>query len=127
MPRKRRARTTMRKATRRARSAVRRSRKNGATIGGVSAKGTIKGGIGYSIIRKIPIFNNLPAQYQQPARMLALGVGSKAVGIQGMQHFTSTGAAIGVANFLETSNVLGGLTSGVFGGAAKKTQSSPTV
>ena len=111
MPRRRRAvRRTARRATRRATRATRRARTS--TFGGVSAKGAIKGGIGVSVVRKLPIFNNLPAQYRQPAQMIGLGVGSKAVGIGGMQHFTSTGLSYAIANFMETSNIFGGILGG---------------
>lgn len=108
MPRRRRAvRRTARRATRRATRATRRAKTS--TFGGVSAKGAIKGGIGISVVRKLPIFNNLPAQYKQPAQMVGLGVGAKAVGIGGMQHFTSTGLSYAIANFMETSNIFGGI------------------
>ena len=50
-----------------------------------------------------------PLQYRQSSRMIALGAGSKAVGIGGMQHFTSTGLTLAVANFFEGSALLGGL------------------
>ena len=111
MPRRRRAvRRTARRARRSATRAVRRGRTS--TFGGVSPKGAIKGAVGVSIIRKLPIFNSIPAQYRQPAQMIGLGVGGKAVGIGGMQHFTSTGLSYAIANFMETSNIMGGILGG---------------
>ena len=107
-------RRTARKVVRRTRRAATRAVRRGKTsrIGGVSPKGAIKGAIGVSLIRKIPIFNSIPAQYRQPAQMIGLGVGGKAVGIGGMQHFTATGIAYGIANFMETSNIMGGILGG---------------
>jgi hypothetical protein len=103
-----------RKAVRRTRRAVTRAVRRGSTsrIGGVSPKGALKGAIGVSLIRKIPIFNSLPPQYRQSAQMISLGVGGKAIGVGGMQHFTATGIAYGIANFMETSNMLGGILGG---------------
>ena len=111
MPRRRRA---ARKAVRRTRRAATRAVRRGrtSTFGGVSPKGAIKGAVGVSIIRKLPIFNSIPAQYRQPAQMIGLGVGGKAVGIGGMQHFTSTGLSYAIANFMETSNIMGGILGG---------------
>jgi hypothetical protein len=111
MPRRRRA---ARKAVRRTRRAATRAVRRGrtSTFGGVSPKGAIKGAIGVSVVRKLPIFNSIPAQYRQPAQMIGLGVGGKAVGIGGMQHFTSTGLSYAIANFMETSNIMGGILGG---------------
>ena len=116
MPRRRRA---ARKAVRRTRRAATRAVRRGSTspFGGVSPKGAIKGAIGVSVVRKLPIFNSIPAQYRQPAQMIGLGVGGKAVGIGGMQHFTSTGLSYAIANFMETSNIMGG----ILGGNTQKT------
>jgi hypothetical protein len=110
MARRRAARKAVRRTRRAATRVVRRGRTS--RIGGVSPKGAIKGAIGVSLIRKIPIFNSIPAQYRQPAQMIGLGVGGKAVGIGGMQHFTATGIAYGIANFMETSNIMGGILGG---------------
>ena len=110
MARRRAARKVVRRTRRAATRVVRRGRTS--RIGGVSPKGAIKGAIGVSLIRKIPIFNSIPAQYRQPAQMIGLGVGGKAVGIGGMQHFTATGIAYGIANFMETSNIMGGILGG---------------
>ena len=110
MARRRAARKAVRRTRRAATRVVRRGRTS--RIGGVSPKGAIKGAIGVSLIRKIPIFNSLPPQYRQPAQMIGLGVGGKAVGIGGMQHFTATGIAYGIANFMETSNIMGGILGG---------------
>lgn len=110
MARRRAARKVVRRTRRAATRAVRRGRTS--RFGGVSPKGAIKGAIGVSLIRKIPIFNSLPPQYRQPAQMIGLGVGGKAVGIGGMQHFTSTGLSYAIANFMETSNIMGGILGG---------------
>ena len=104
--RRRAARTVIRRTRRAATRAVRRGKTS--RIGGVSPKGAI----GVSLIRKIPIFNSLPPQYRQSAQMISLGVGGKAIGVGGMQHFTATGIAYGIANFMETSNMLGGILGG---------------
>lgn len=96
-----------RRATTRAKTSAR-----GARIGNIGIKNAVLGGVAYSVVRKVPIFNQVPAQYQQPARMIGLGVGAKALGVSGMQHFTATGVTLGVANFFETSNVLGGILGG---------------
>ena len=110
MARRRAARKAVRRTRRAATRVVRRGRTS--RIGGVSPKGAIKGAIGVSLIRKIPIFNSIPAQYRQPAQMIGLGIGGKAAGIDGMQHFTATGIAYGIANFMETSNIMGGILGG---------------
>jgi len=121
MARRRAARKAIRRVGRRAARAVKSRRgKNGATFGGISPKGAIKGAIGISVVRKLPIYNSMPPQYKQPAQMLTLGLGGKFAGISGMQHFTSTGISYALANFMETSDLLGGL-GGILGGNTKTT------
>ena len=112
MPRRR----TIRKATRRARRAVKRVRRTAtkSKIGGRSIKNYVIGGLGLSVIRGIPAVQNLsktiPAPYRSSAVITGTGLAMSYAGF-GQKDLVSAGIKLGLANFAGNGgigNILGG-------------------